>query len=84
MATDTTSAVACTTDSCTTISNDLIGKVSYSKPYPPVDRDGIVDEHDKPFFYYGHLGIYHKFKVIVLSNILILSVFLLIRSCINS
>lgn len=27
-----------------------------SRPYPPTNRDGIVDEHDKPYFYYGHLG----------------------------
>lgn len=32
--------------------------LSCSRPYPPTKRDGIVDEHDKPFFYYGHLGLY--------------------------
>ncbi|CAF4174002.1 unnamed protein product [Adineta steineri] len=28
---------------------------TWSGPYPPTKRDGVVDEHDKPFFYYGHL-----------------------------
>ena len=29
---------------------------SWSRPYPPTEQNGVVDEHDKPFFYYGHLG----------------------------
>lgn len=28
----------------------------WSRPYPPVNRDGVVHEHDKPYFYYGNLG----------------------------
>ncbi|CAF1492721.1 unnamed protein product [Adineta steineri] len=28
---------------------------TWSRPYPPTKRDGVVDEYDKPFFYYGHL-----------------------------
>ena len=41
----------------TTQGKDDSSNLLCSRPYPPTKRDGIVDEHDKPFFYYGHLGI---------------------------
>ncbi|CAF4745520.1 unnamed protein product, partial [Rotaria magnacalcarata] len=27
-----------------------------SRPYPPTERHGRVDEHDKPFLEFGELG----------------------------
>lgn len=47
----------------TTCSNST----AWSRPYPPTNRDGMVDEHDKPFFYYGHLGIIYISAMIILS-----------------
>ena len=48
-----------TTDNVVSINSEenITSNLTWSKPYPPVKRDGIVDEHDKPYFYYGHLGI---------------------------
>ena len=47
-----------TTDKTTLISStdDSASTSSWSRPYPPTERGGLVREHDKPFFYYGHLG----------------------------
>lgn len=52
------------------------GTSSWSKPYPPGVRDGVVDEHDKPFFYYGHLGrVYWIFRIVSCGFFLRISIF---------
>ena len=33
---------------------------SSGRPYPPVERRGVIHEHDRPFAEYGHLGT-HRF-----------------------
>jgi hypothetical protein len=55
MATTSEITIIATTDTSTSQENDNTPTLSWSRPYPPTKRDGIVDEHDKPFFYYGHL-----------------------------
>lgn len=52
--------MATTTDQ---VNDDIAIPTSWSKPYPPTNRDGDVAEHDKPFFYYGHLGIVVRLKL---------------------
>ena len=32
-----------------------------SRPYPPLAMDGFIDEHDRPYSQYGHLGKYDSF-----------------------
>jgi hypothetical protein len=57
MATNSEITTIATTDTSNSQENDNAPTLSWSRPYPPTKGDGIVDEHDKPFFYYGHLGI---------------------------
>lgn len=55
---------------------------SWSRPYPPPKSDGIVDEHDKPFFYYGHIGIIHINAIIMIESYLLFA-FVVTRSIIR-
>ena len=38
--------------SCTTTNASQNG--FWSKPYPSIDRPGLLDVHDRPFSLYGH------------------------------
>jgi hypothetical protein len=57
MATNSNITILTTHDNITDQEYGNTSNVSQSRPYPPAKRDGRVDEHDKPFFYYGHLSI---------------------------
>lgn len=57
MATTSKITIISTTDTSADQANNNAPSLSWSRPYPPTKRDGLVHEHDKPFFYYGHLGI---------------------------
>ncbi|CAF3847891.1 unnamed protein product [Rotaria magnacalcarata] len=46
-----TTSISSGSTTSTTINNN-----SFSRPYPPVCRKGIVHEHDKPYFEFGHLS----------------------------
>ena len=61
-----------TTTTTTTMSSN---STTWSRPYPPINRDGIVDEHDKPFFYYGHYGIIDISTMIIFSYYLFIYLF---------
>jgi hypothetical protein len=49
--------------------NDNIGNgnvmhattMTSARPYPPVDQQGLVDDHDRPHAEYGHLGNVYAF-----------------------
>ena len=55
----TNSRLPITTDNSIIISSgeDETLNLTWSNPYPPVKRNGVADEHDKPYFFNGHLGI---------------------------
>lgn len=55
---DCTTTVTTTT---TTISSNFHDN-RWSRPYPPVKRidEGIVIEHERPFFELGHLGTFYE------------------------
>jgi len=40
-----------------------------SRPYPPVVIDGEIDDHDRPYSLYGHLGMFvFVYRVICFCN----------------
>ncbi|CAF5027894.1 unnamed protein product, partial [Rotaria magnacalcarata] len=59
--TDTVASTTSVSSGSTT--NTTINNNSFSRPYSPVCRKGIVHEHDKPYLEFGHLNCRCEYQV---------------------